>query len=76
MDGKKVWDVDDVHSLDDLLKDKNIDEAMFGRVFAILGIKGEELGEALKQWKALIVFQGSNVRTKTGTFAHDLFMDV
>ena len=41
MNGKNVWDVDDVYSLDDLSKDKNISEAMLGRVFAILDIKGE-----------------------------------
>ena len=49
MNGKKLWDVNDVYSLDDLLKDKNISEAMLGRVFAILGIKGEELDDAVKQ---------------------------
>ena len=46
---------------------------MLGRVFSILGIKNEELGEDQKVWKARCVFQGSNVRTKTGTSASDLF---
>ena len=73
---KKLWDLDDVYSLPDLLKDKHISEAMLGRVFAILGIKGEELADSLQQWKARIVFQGSNVRTKSGTSAHDIFEDV
>ena len=54
----------------------NISEAMLGRAFAILGIKGEELAGNLKQWKARIVFRGSDVRTKTGTSAHELFEDV
>ena len=49
---------------------------MLGRAFAILGIKGEELGDVLKAWKARIIFQGSNVRTKTGTSAADLFEQV
>lgn len=65
INGKEVWDLDDVYSLPDLLKDKNISEAMLGRVFAILGIKGEEVADSLQQWKARIVFQGSNVRTKS-----------
>ena len=65
-----------MYSLGDLLKDKNISEAMLGRVLAILGIKGAELAATLQQWKARIVFQGSNVRTKSGTSAHDLFEDV
>ena len=73
MNSKKVWDVDCVYFLKDLLRDKQISEAMLGRAFTILGIKGEELGDELKAWKARIVFQGSNVRTKTGTSAADLF---
>ena len=76
MRGKGVWDESDVHSLHDLLKDPKISEAMLGRAFAILGIKGEELEADHKQWKARIVFQGSNVRTKTGTSAVDLFEEV
>ena len=76
INGKQVWDLDDVYSLHDLLRDKNISEPMLGRVFAILGIKGEELADTLQQWKARIVFQRSNVRTKSGTSAHDLFEDV
>ena len=38
-----------------------------------MGIKNEELGDDRKLWKARCVFQGSNVRTKTGTSAADLF---
>ena len=49
---------------------------MLDRAFAILGIKGAELGDALEAWKAGIVLQGSNVRTKTGTSAADLFEEV
>ena len=40
MRSKKVWDEEDVHSLEDLLRDKSISEAMLGRAFAILWIKG------------------------------------
>ena len=76
MNSKKVWDVDDVYSLDDLLKDKKISQAMLGCAFAILGIRGEEPVDGLKSWKARIVFQGSNVRTKTGTSAADIFEEV
>ena len=76
MKTKKVWDEDDIYSLEDLLCNKDISEAMLGRAFAVLGIKGEELGDDLKAWKARIVFQGSNVHTKTGISAADLFEDV
>ena len=44
---------------------------MFGRVFFILGITNEELGVDQQVWKARCVFQGSNVRTQTGTSAFD-----
>jgi hypothetical protein len=73
---KEVWDTKDVYSLHDLLRDDRIKEAMLGRAFAILGIKGEELGVADQKWKARIVFQGSNIRTKSGTTAADLFEEV
>ena len=46
---------------------------MLGRAFAILRIKGEELGDDLKAWKARIAFQGSNVRTKTETSTAHFF---
>ena len=63
----------EVYSLIDILRNPKIPEAMFGCVFFILGIKNEELGDDQKVWKARCVFQGSNVRTKTGTSATDLF---
>ena len=56
MQDKVVWDTSDVYSLSDLLKHKGIKEAMFGRAFAILGVKGEELGADQQKWKARIVF--------------------
>ena len=43
------------------------------RVFFILGIKHEGLGDDQNIWKARCVFEGSNVRTKTGTSAAELF---
>ena len=48
---------------------------MFGRVLFILGIKNEELGDDQKIWKASCVFQGSHVRTKSGTSAAELFKE-
>ena len=56
----------------DLLKHPSIPEAMLGMVFSIFGIKNKELCEKLQVWKARCVFQGSNVRTTTGTSAADL----
>ena len=76
MTAKVVWDVNDVYSLHDLLRTPNVNEAMLGRVFQILGVKGEELGPDEQTWKARIVFQGSNIRTKSGNDAHDLFDDI
>ena len=73
MDSKKVWDTGEVYSLTDILRNPKIPEAMFGRAFSIRGIKNKELGDDIHIWKARCVFQGSNVRTKTGTSAADLF---
>ena len=48
MDAKKVWDTNGVYSLKNILRNSKIPEAMFGRVFSILGIKNEGLGEDQK----------------------------
>lgn len=76
MKSKRVWDLDDVYFLPDLLRGPKISEAMLGRVCSILVVKGEELGPDERVWKARIVFQGSNIGTKSGTFAADLFEEV
>ena len=52
MDSKKVWDTEDVYSLKYIFDHEDIPEAMLGRVFFILGVKNEELGAAVKAWKA------------------------
>ena len=54
---RKVWDCSTVREYYDVKNDPNIVEALFGRCFSILGIKNEELEEALQVWKARIVFQ-------------------
>ena len=64
MNSKRVWDVDDVYSLHDLLRTKDMQEAMLGRAFQIFGVKGEELSSDEQVWKGRIVFQGSNIRIK------------
>ena len=76
MDSKIVWDVNDVYSFKDLVNNNDSSEAMLGSAFAILGVKGEELGDALEQWKARIALHGSNVQTKPDTSAADLFEEV
>ena len=76
MHARKVWDVDDVYPLEDLFRRLEISEAMSGRAFQILGVKGEELDPEHQVWKERIVFQGSNIRTKSGTSAADLFEEV
>ena len=73
VDSKKVWDTGKVCSLNVILRNPKIPEAMFGNVFSILGIKNKELGDDLQHWKTRCVFQGSNVRTKTRTSAADVF---
>ena len=73
MTSKSIWDTNDVYSLKDLLNHPDKSEAMLGIVFSILGLKNDELGEEIKAWNAKCVFQGSNVRTKIGTSAADLF---
>ena len=72
MNSKNVWNTGEVYSLFDILRNPKIPKAMFGRVFFILGIEHDELGADQQIWKARCVFQGSNVRTKTGIYAAEL----
>ena len=64
--------------LDDLYKDKRYPDAMIGRVFGIMGVKGDEMrvpGAALEM-KFRVAFQGNNVRTKGGTSAFELYEEI
>ena len=64
--------------VDDLYKDKRYPDAMIGRVFGIMGVKGDEtrvLGAQLDM-KFRGVFQGNNVRTKSGTSAFELYEEI
>ena len=69
-------DMENPMELDDLWKNLSVKEAMVGRVFCILGKRIAELTEALPTWKARAVFQGNNIRTKSGADAAQLFQEV
>ena len=60
----------------ELMRDPNIADVMVGRVFSILGVKNDELPESERAWKAISVFQGNNIATKSGVSAADLFTEV
>ena len=71
-----TWKEDSVTELSDLLKDPSKHEVMYGRVFGILGNKHDELEAEHHKKKYRSVFQGSNIRTKTGTSAIELFEEI
>ena len=75
---RKTWDEDNPMELNALLKDPKYPEAMIGRVFGIMGVRSDEVKKSLEDldMKFRVVFQGSNVRTKTGTSAIDLYDEV
>jgi hypothetical protein len=72
-----TFDMNNPREYSDLMRDNKIDEAMFGRVFMILGKKNAEMDERDEQtWKARAVFQGGNIRTKSGADPADSFREV
>ena len=74
---KGTWDEGSVREYRDLMNDPNIDEAVIGRIFGILALKNaERMDPAEWEWKYRSVFQGNNLRTKSGCDAHDLFDEV
>ena len=73
---RKTWDEDTVREYSELMNDPTKAEIMYGRIFGILGNKNDECDASLQELKYRSVFQGSNIRTKTGVSAIDLFEDV
>ena len=76
---KGTWDLSSVREFADLMKDPVYPEALVGRVFGILGIKNAERQSTMQadlEWKYRSVFQGNNIRTKSGVAAHELFDEV
>jgi hypothetical protein len=71
-----TFEMDSPMELDSLWHNIAIKEAMVGRVFCILRERNAELTEALQTWKARAVFQGNNIRTKSGVDAAQLFQEV
>ena len=78
LEKNKVYLIDTVREWKDVVRDPNFDEAMCGRLFAIMGKKGDELKADSKKvkYKARGVFAGNAVQTKTGTAAHVLYAEV
>ena len=74
LEKNKVYLTDTVREWKEVVRDPNFHEAMCGRLFAIMGKKGDELKADSKnvKYKARGVFAGNAVQTKTGTAAHEL----
>eukprot|EP00971_Amphidinium_carterae_P196351 3895817-Amphidinium_carterae.4 len=73
---KNVWDHSSVMEYGSLMSDPNKAEVMIGRVFGIMGEKFCEENNEKKQYKGRIVFQGSNITTKTGNSPVELFAEL
>ncbi|CAK0891196.1 unnamed protein product [Prorocentrum cordatum] len=71
---RQTWSETEVREYKDLMKDPTIPEVLHGRVFGIMGEKNAEGDDASIKFRA--VFQGSQVRTKTGVDAVDLYQEV
>ena len=80
LDKHDTFDYDSGRSFRDWMNDPKVPEAMIGRVFCILGRKHSELEGTNRADESILkcraVFQGSNVRTKTGRAAHVIYEEV
>ena len=80
LEKNKVYLLETVREWQSVVQDPSFDEAMCGRIFAIMGKKGDELASdganGDVKYKARGVFAGNNVQTKTGTAAHELYTEV
>ena len=73
---RNTFDMQNPREIDDVMRDPKIEEAMFGRVFVILGIRNAEGPESDQSWKGRAVFQGNDIRTKSGVDAAQLFQEI
>eukprot|EP00971_Amphidinium_carterae_P350072 6491365-Amphidinium_carterae.1 len=73
---KNTWNEDKVREYKDVLHDPTQKDAMFGRVFAILGQKNSEAISGEKPYKARAVFEGNRIHTKSGVAPHELFQQL
>jgi hypothetical protein len=75
---RNTWDEANPMELDDLYRDARYPDAMIGRVFGIMGVKSDEIKDSKKtpDMKFRAVFQGNDVRTKSGTSAVELYNEV
>ena len=71
-----TWDYETVREYTSWMSDPSIPEAVAGRVFLILGVKNSELEQAHWSWKARAVFQGNNIRTKSGRSPYAIFDEI
>eukprot|EP00971_Amphidinium_carterae_P116855 2314279-Amphidinium_carterae.1 len=73
---KNTWNEKKVREYQDVLRDPKEHDAMFGRVFAILGQKNSEALSGDKPYKARAVFEGNRIHTKSGVAPHELFQQI
>ena len=73
---RNTFDIEHPRELTELLHDPNIPEAMIGRVFVILGVRNAEGPLEEQSWKGRAVFQGNDIRTKSGVDAAQLFQEI
>lgn len=71
-----TWDIYDGEENADLMRDPGKHGVMHGRVFDIHSVKNAECEKEVQECKYRSVFQGSDIRTKTGTSAIELFEQV
>ena len=71
---RRVWLPETVREWSDVVRDDSFDEALCGRVFVIMGYKGDET--TCGKYKARGVFAGNNVQTKSGTPAAELYQEI
>lgn len=71
-----VWNESKVREHRDVQRDASIKDALFGRIFGILGVKHSEMGLEHHKRKANIVFQGNTVRSKSGVRPVELHEEV
>ena len=71
-----TWDLSSVREYGEWMRDPHIPEAVFRRIFTILGRRNDEVLDGPVEMKARSVFQGNNVRIKSGRSPHEIFEEI
>ena len=71
-----TWDLSRVRELSEWMRDDAYSEVLVGRVFVTLGVKFADKAKSERKFRARAVYQGNNIRSRSGRSVYEIFDEV